>query len=73
MTPQFENIESFLAMGGHGFYVWACYGLVAFAVIFGVGYVKSERKRAIKQLNTNYARKNQQVNQSKKQQRDGYE
>ena len=26
MVPQFETISEFLAMGGHGLYVWLSYG-----------------------------------------------
>ncbi len=56
MTPYFQDIPSFLAMGGHGFYVWLCYGVVALAVVFGVGYVRYERKRITKKILTNHAR-----------------
>lgn len=26
---QFDSFQSFIEMGGHGFYVWLCYGFVA--------------------------------------------
>ena len=32
---QFSNLQDFIAMDGHGFYVWLCYGfcLVIFALL----------------------------------------
>lgn len=54
MTPYFDSISDFMHMGGHGFYVWLCFFLVIGSVLVGVGYIKSERKRAIKQLKINY-------------------
>lgn len=43
---RFENFESFIAMGGHGLYVWLCYGvgLLVFMVVFLSPIV---RKKAI--------------------------
>ena len=34
MTFQFESLDAFLAMKGHGPYVWACYMIVYFALIY---------------------------------------
>ncbi len=50
MQPYFDDWASFVAMGGHGFYVWLCWGLVIGVVLFGVWYAKAERKRVIKQI-----------------------
>lgn len=57
MTPYFENFSDFIQMGGHGFYVWLCYALVFGSVLFGIFYSKAERKRTIKRLANNQARK----------------
>lgn len=33
---QFDSIAEFIAMGGHGFYVWLAYGLTAAIILFNV-------------------------------------
>lgn len=43
-------------MGGHGTFVWACYGLVGFFVLFGIWYVRYERQKFIKQFKLQQAR-----------------
>lgn len=35
MKFQFESLEAFIAMGGHGIYVWPCY-IFVFAVLIGL-------------------------------------
>ncbi|MDH3793178.1 MAG: heme exporter protein CcmD [Rhodospirillales bacterium] len=48
-----EQIESFLAMGGYGLYVWPAYGLTAaIMVAFLISTLRSlrSRKRALKAL-----------------------
>lgn len=56
MTPYFKNFSDFLAMGGHGFYVWLCWGLVVFAVLFGILYIKHERQQTYKKITLIQAR-----------------
>lgn len=34
MTFQFESVADFIAMSGHGPYVWACYGITLFVVVY---------------------------------------
>ncbi len=34
MKFQFESLDAFLTMGGHGLYVWACYILVYIIIIY---------------------------------------
>lgn len=34
MTFQFESVADFIAMSGHGPYVWACYGITLFIVVY---------------------------------------
>lgn len=50
MTPYFKTFGDFLAMGGHGFYVWLCYAITFLAVIGLIIYAKNERKQTIDKL-----------------------
>lgn len=59
MTPYFDSFSAFLAMDGHGFYVWTCYALVFGSVLFGVIYTRLERKKTLKRLAINQARQTQ--------------
>lgn len=61
MTPYFETLAEFMAMGGYGFYVWLCWGMVVSSVLFGTVYSRLQRKRLIKQLKLN-----QQLKQARK-------
>ena len=40
----FESFSAFLAMGGHGPYVWSCYGLTLAVLLFD-GLAPGRRKR----------------------------
>lgn len=46
----FENIDSFISMGGHGLYVWLSYsiGLLVFLIAFISPII--QRKRIVKEL-----------------------
>ncbi|MDO5652043.1 MAG: heme exporter protein CcmD [Moraxella sp.] len=57
MTPYFESFADFISMGGHGVYVWLCWGLVLGAAVLGVCYAKHERKTLIKKIQQNALRK----------------
>jgi heme exporter protein D len=46
LSPQFHSITEFLAMGGHGVYVWSAYG-IALAVLVGLVAQPLRRSRAI--------------------------
>lgn len=50
MTPYFKTFGDFLAMGGHGFYVWLCYAMTFLAVIGLIIYAKNERKQTLDKL-----------------------
>ena len=50
MTPYFKTFGDFLAMGGHGFYVWLCYAIAFLAVIGLIIYAKNERKQTLDKL-----------------------
>ena len=34
MKFQFESVAEFMAMNGHGSYVWAAYGITALALVY---------------------------------------
>lgn len=49
---QFDSIGAFLAMGGHGAYVWSCWAIVLGCVLLGIITLKTQRtktKQAISQ------------------------
>ncbi|WP_206483401.1 heme exporter protein CcmD [Thalassotalea sp. G2M2-11] len=47
---QFSSLADFIAMGGHGFYVWLSYGVSA-ALLLGLVITSiSNNKRIIKQI-----------------------
>ncbi len=35
-TMSFDNLADFIAMGGHGVFVWSCYGIVIAALIINI-------------------------------------
>jgi heme exporter protein D len=45
LSPQFHSVAEFLAMGGHGPYVWSAYG-IALAVLVGLVAQPLRRCRA---------------------------
>ena len=47
---QFDSIAEFIAMGGHGFYVWLAYGLTAAIILFNVMAPVIARRKLIKEL-----------------------
>ncbi len=50
MTPYFNNLSDFIAMGGHGSFVWLCYAIV-FISIFGlIFHAKRERQATLAKL-----------------------
>ncbi len=46
----FDSFSSFINMGGHGLYVWACYGLAG--IIVAVNFISPvlTRKKVIKDI-----------------------
>ena len=44
MNPQFHSLAEFFAMGGHGVYVWAVYGVAA--LVMGALVVRPLRRHA---------------------------
>ncbi|PHS19586.1 MAG: heme exporter protein CcmD [Kangiella sp.] len=52
----FETFESFIEMGGHGLYIWLCYGIVSFSLI-GYYFISAKSTAKAKQeLKRFYAR-----------------
>lgn len=49
MTPAFNSVSAFLAMGGYGPYVWTCYG--AFCGCLGLLTWQSVRRRRTVEAN----------------------
>ncbi len=54
----FDSFAEFIAMGGHGFYVWFSYGASLLVVIANVVVVLRSRLRYIREL-TDMARRQQ--------------
>lgn len=57
---QFNDFSAFLAMGGHGLYVWLSYGLVLLILIFNITSpwltkrrIVAEQKRRIRRGDSN--------------------
>lgn len=67
MNPYFSDFSTFLAMGGHANYVWACYGITLLSLLFLVWYVKTERKNTLDKLTRQSARSNKLTNKQRKQ------
>lgn len=49
MTFQFESLADFMAMSGHGPYVWASYAITFIALIFLVVNPVLQQKKVMKQ------------------------
>lgn len=60
MKPYFTNVSDFVQMGGHGAFVWACYGITFVAIAVLIWHAISERKSTIVRLQrqANTAKKN---------------
>ena len=46
----FESFADFIAMGGHGFYVWFSYGTSIVVVVANVVVVRRSRRRYVREL-----------------------
>ncbi len=45
----FGSLAEFLAMGGHGLYVWLSYGAALLVVVLNTAWVPVSRRRAIRE------------------------
>jgi len=52
----FDSFEEFIAMGGHGLYVWMAYGVVAVSVSIWLLVQTQRRRRVLAQLPARIAR-----------------
>lgn len=60
----FNNVAEFIAMGGHGSYVWASY-LLTFAFLIGIIlYSRAQRGRTYRDINAQQARQSQRNKQT---------
>ena len=46
----FESISDFIAMGGHGFYVWLAYGVSAAVIVGYLVSLRLMRRRVLEDL-----------------------
>ena len=45
----FGSLAEFLAMGGHGLYVWLSYGAALLVVVLNAAWVRVSRRRAFRE------------------------
>ena len=46
----FDSLTSFIEMGGHGFYVWLCYGIAAGIILINFLSPAIKRKQILKDI-----------------------
>ena len=46
----FDSFAEFIAMGGHGFYVWFSYGASMLVVVANVVVVRRSRRRHLREM-----------------------
>jgi heme exporter protein D len=56
----FENLNDFLQMGKHGFYVWLCYGLTVFVILSNIIIYRWKKITIIKNIAAEKIRKEKQ-------------
>ncbi|MCP5206577.1 MAG: heme exporter protein CcmD [Hahellaceae bacterium] len=52
----FESLQDFIAMGGHGPFVWTCYGVTILIIFYNIVQPIIRRKDVLKRLNRNLKR-----------------
>lgn len=57
--PYFKTWTDFMAMGGHGSYVWSCYALTLLFVLGMIFYSRSQRQRLYQDISRQQARQTQ--------------
>jgi heme exporter protein D len=56
LNPQFQSLAEFLAMGGHGPYVWSAYGIAAVVLAWLVARPLRRRAAILKSVRQVLAR-----------------
>lgn len=67
MTPYFPDFQTFIQMGGHASYVWACYGITFGCLLFLVWHAKNERKAMLSKLTCQSTNTTKLTNKQRKQ------
>lgn len=68
MKPYFSSMNDLMQMGGHGGFVWLCYGITFLALAMLIWYIVFERKAVIVRLQrqANHAKSNRLTNKQRK-------
>lgn len=67
---QFDNFADFIAMGGHGFYVWLAYALTAAILVFNIVQPVVRRRRLIKEQSQRLRREKASRNRNRQERED---